>query len=206
VRPGKESALRSSGGRAVVGVLALFILLVGSSCSSGANQWEKPPEMSIDPDKQYHAIIKTEKGDFRIALFADRAPATVNNFVFLAREGYYDKTTFHRVIAGFIAQGGDPTGTGRGGPGYSFEDEIDPELRFDSAGIVAMANKGIPTSNGSQFFIAYAPLEHLNGRHTIFGEVVEGMNVVLQLTPRDPAESPDYLGDELISVEIEEGP
>jgi len=190
-----------------VSILMLgFILLLGA-CSSKIKQWDEPPEMTIDSTKIYLATLKTEKGDVKIQLFADRAPQTVNNFIFLAQEGYYDNITFHRVLPGFMAQCGDPTGTGGGDPGYIFEDEIDPELSFDDAGIVAMANKGPQTNtNGSQFFITYAPTEYLNGYHTIFGKVVEGMEVVESLAPRDPQTSPDYEGDRLITIEIEEIP
>ncbi len=166
-------------------------------------QWNTPPEMTIDPEVIYLATFKTVKGDIKVELFADRTPVTVNSFVFLAEEGYYDNTTFHRVLPGFMAQGGDPTGSGSGSPGYQFEDEFDPGLLFEEAGYLAMANSG-PGTNGSQFFITFAPVEYLNGLHTIFGKVVEGMEVALSLTLRDPAENPDYLGDMLITVEIEE--
>jgi peptidylprolyl isomerase/peptidyl-prolyl cis-trans isomerase B (cyclophilin B) len=166
-------------------------------------QWSSPPEMEIDPSKSYEALFKTEAGDFRVQLFSQQAPLTVNNFVFLARQGYYDNTTFHRVLPGFMAQGGDPTGTGGGGPGYAFEDEFDPSLRFDRPGLLAMANRG-PDTNGGQFFITYAPTPHLDGLHTIFGEVMEGAEVLDDLTPRDPQANPDFPGDRLISVEITE--
>ncbi|OGO19624.1 MAG: hypothetical protein A2Z14_19645 [Chloroflexi bacterium RBG_16_48_8] len=189
------------------GILTLGFILLLSACSPKIKQWDEPPEMTIDPTKIYLATLKTEKGDIKIQLFVDRAPQTVNNFIFLAKEGYYDDTSFHRVLPGFMAQGGDPTGVGSGGPGYIFEDEIDPSLSFDDAGILAMANKGPQTStNGSQFFITYAPVEYLNGDHTIFGKVVEGMDVVQSLTPRDPQAIPDYEGDKLITIEIEEIP
>jgi len=157
--------------------------------------------MQIDPSRSYEAVFKTELGDIRVRLFADQAPVTVNNFVFLARQGYYDNTTFHRVLPGFMAQGGDPTGTGAGGPGYTFEDEFSADLQFDRPGLLAMANRG-PDTNGGQFFITYAPTPHLNGLHTIFGEVVEGTEVLNSLTPRDPQGNPDYQGDTLVSVEI----
>jgi cyclophilin family peptidyl-prolyl cis-trans isomerase len=164
-------------------------------------QWSSPPEMQIDPTKSYEAVFVTAVGEFRVQLFAEQAPRTVNNFVFLAREGYYDNTTFHRVLPGFMAQGGDPTGTGAGGPGYTFEDELDPDLRFDRAGLLAMANRG-PNTNGGQFFITFGPTPHLNDLHTIFGEVVEGADVLGRLRPRDPTANPDYSGDALLSVEI----
>ena len=164
-------------------------------------EWSSPPAMEIDPSKSYEALFKTEVGDFRVRLFPDQAPSTVNNFVFLARQGYYDNTTFHRVLPGFMAQGGDPTGTGGGGPGYTFEDEFDPDLQFDKPGLLAMANRG-PDTNGGQFFITYAPTPHLNGLHAIFGEVVEGAEVLSSLRPRDPQTNPDYQGDGLVSIEI----
>ena len=166
-------------------------------------QWDAPPEMSIDSDAIYLATLQTERGDIVIELFADRAPMTVNNFIFLAEMGYYDNTTFHRVIPDFMAQGGDPAGTGTGGPGYTFEAEILPDQSFDEPGYLAMANRGADT-NGSQFFINYVPVPWLNTGHTIFGKVVEGMDVVEALTPRDPAQSPDFSGDELITVVIEQ--
>lgn len=164
--------------------------------------YERPP-MTIDSQKDYRAIVETEKGTFTIQLFADVAPVTVNSFVFLANEGWFDGVTFHRVLDGFVAQTGDPTGTGAGGPGYTFENEIDPDLVFDRAGLVAMANSGADT-NGSQWFVTYAPAEQLSGNYTIFGEVIEGMDVVNSLTRRDPQASPDFEGDRIISIIIEE--
>ncbi|MEZ4637442.1 MAG: peptidylprolyl isomerase [Caldilineaceae bacterium] len=165
--------------------------------------YSSPPEMTIDTSKYYYATLKTEKGDIRVQLFADRAPVTVNNFVFLAREGYYDDTTFHRVLDGFMAQAGDPSGTGMGGPGYQFQDEIYTGGSFDRAGLLAMANAG-PGTNGSQFFITFAPTTWLDGLHTIFGEVVEGAAVLDQLTRRDPQQGPDFDGDKILTIEIEE--
>jgi cyclophilin family peptidyl-prolyl cis-trans isomerase len=164
-------------------------------------QWPSPPAMQIDPSKHYEAVLKTDLGEVRVRLFAEAAPLTVNNFVFLAGEGYYDQTTFHRVLPGFMAQGGDPTGTGGGGPGYSFEDEFDPDLQFDRPGLLAMANRG-PNTNGGQFFITYAETPHLNGLHTVFGEVIEGFEILERLRPRDPQANPDYQGDRLLSIEI----
>ena len=159
--------------------------------------------MGVDPAKQYIAQIETEKGIITLELFADLAPLAVNNFVFLAQNGWYDNTTFHRVIPGFMAQGGDPTGTGFGGPGYAFDNE-DSGLTFDQAGLLAMANAG-PGSNGSQFFITYAPVERLNGGYTIFGKVLEGMDVLEKLTPRNPAQTPDAPpGDKIITITITE--
>lgn len=148
-------------------------------------QWSSAPDMQIDPKKHYKATIKTDKGDIIIALFADKAPKTVNNFVFLAREGFYDGVIFHRVIPDFMVQGGDPTGSGRGGPGYRFADEFHPSLKHSKPGMLSMANAG-PATNGSQFFITHVPTPHLDGKHAIFGEVVGGMDVLMSIPPRDP--------------------
>jgi cyclophilin family peptidyl-prolyl cis-trans isomerase len=150
-----------------------------------SKQYDAPPEMAIDPAKCYTATIDTELGPVVIDLFAAEAPVTVNNFVFLVRDGYYDGVTFHRVIRGFMAQTGDPTGTGRGGPGYRFADEFSPTLRHDGPGVVSMANAG-PGTNGSQFFITFAATPHLDDHHAVFGRVVEGMDVVLAIPERDP--------------------
>jgi cyclophilin family peptidyl-prolyl cis-trans isomerase len=168
-------------------------------------KWANPPPMLIDQTKYYVATFKTEKGDFRIQLYADKAPFTVNNFVFLARQGYYNNTTFHRVIQDFMAQGGDPSGTGSGGPGYTFSDEIDEDMKFDKPGVLAMANYGANT-NGSQFFITFKEYPELNGRYTIFGQVISGMDVVNALTLRDPGANPTTPGDAVYSVTIEETP
>ena len=164
--------------------------------------YKSPPEMALDPEKDYYANLLTEKGIVRVRLFAKEAPETVNNFVFLAREGYFDGTTFHRVIEGFMAQGGDPTGTGTGGPGYSIRDEFHPELRHDKPGILSMANRG-PDTGGSQFFVTHAATPWLDDRHAVFGEVVEGMEVVMALRERDP-QSDREPGDRIDRVEIEE--
>ena len=161
-----------------------------------------PPSGALDSSKQYSATFKTEKGEFTVALFADRAPLTVENFVNLARAGFYDGTTFHRVIPGFMAQGGDPTGTGTGGPGYDFGDEFHPELRHDGAGVLSMANAG-PGTNGSQFFITYGATPHLNDRHSVFGKVTDGMDVVLALKERDPQRDRSP-GDRIETIEISE--
>ena len=167
-------------------------------------QFQSCPEMTIDPSKQYIATLKTEKGDIVIDLFADKAPLAVNNFIFLARQNWYDGVTFHRVLPNFVAQAGDPTGSGYGSPGYAFDIETSPDLKFDRPGLVAMANAG-PGTNGSQFFITYAPVPDLDGGYTIFGEVVDGMDVVKQLTPRDPQTNPDQApGDKILDVTIEE--
>lgn len=162
-----------------------------------------PPDMTIDPKKKYSAVFNTEAGNFTVLLFADKAPRTVNNFVFLAREKYYDEVTFHRVIHGFMAQGGDPSGTGRGGPGYQFEDEFHPSLKHDAEGILSMANAG-PNTNGSLFFITYAPQPHLNNRHTVFGKVIEGMDVVRAIPERDPSRA-QQPGLRIHTIEIVEG-
>ena len=140
-------------------------------------KWSKPPELSIDTNQSYFATIKTSQGDIRLELYPQHAPRTVNNFVFLASEGFYDGVTFHRVINNFMIQGGDPTGTGRGGPGYTFEDEFEGNPLRHETGVISMANAG-PNTNGSQFFITHAPQPHLDGRHTVFGRVTEGQDVV----------------------------
>ena len=141
--------------------------------------------MEIDPKKNYTAVMDTDKGEIKLKLFADKTPRTVNNFVFLARQGFYDGTLFHRVIADFMAQGGDPTGSGRGGPGYKFADEFHPQLRHDKPGVLSMANAG-PGTNGSQFFITHVPTPWLDNKHSVFGQVTEGMDVLLSIPPRDP--------------------
>ena len=161
-----------------------------------------PPTGALDTSKTYTARFKTERGDIVVELYADRAPLTVENFVNLARAGFYDGTTFHRVIGGFMAQGGDPTGTGTGGPGYQFGDEFHPTLRHDSPGILSMANAGAGT-NGSQFFITHGPTPHLDNRHSVFGKVTEGMDVVMSLRERDPQRDRQP-GDRIESIEITE--
>lgn len=140
-------------------------------------QWNQPPAMEIDPKKSYRATMSTSQGDIQIEFYPEHAPKTVNNFVFLARQGFYDGVTFHRVISDFVIQGGDPTGTGRGGPGYKFEDEVRDNPLKHETGTLSMANAG-PNSNGSQFFITHSPQPHLDGKHTVFGKVVEGQDVV----------------------------
>jgi peptidyl-prolyl cis-trans isomerase B (cyclophilin B) len=141
-------------------------------------EWASAPDMIIDPAKKYTATITTDKGAMVLELFAEKTPKTVNNFVFLSQEGFYDGIVFHRVIPDFMAQGGDPTGTGRGGPGYRFEDEFHPELKHDKPGILSMANAG-PGTNGSQFFITHVPTPHLNNKHSVFGQVTEGIDVLM---------------------------
>ena len=169
-----------------------------------APRYAAPPAMTIEPSSSYKATMETSQGTVVIELFADRAPVTVNNFVFLAREGFYDGVPFHRLIDGFMIQGGDPTGTGTGGPGYTFQDEFSPDLRFDQPGLLAMANAG-PGTNGSQFFITVSTPAHLNDRHTIFGRVVEGY-VVVEAIGRLPTDGRDRPRQEasIRSVRIDE--
>jgi len=150
-----------------------------------AKQYAKPPAMTIDPAKSYTAKLHTDKGVITIKLHAQKTPRTVNNFVFLAREGFYDGVIFHRVIADFMAQGGDPTGTGTGGPGYTFADEFDPSLKHDGPGVLSMANAGAGT-NGSQFFLTHVATPWLDGKHWVFGKVSDGLDVLLSIPPRDP--------------------
>lgn len=202
----------------VLGIILILLAIVRVSLSArkpaakgpelpalvGAKQYASAPPMLIDITKQYTATVKLAKGgEFVIQLYADKAPITVNSFVFLARQGYFDGVTFHRVLEGFMAQGGDPTGTGGGGPGYQFVNE-DSDLIFDKAGVVAMANAGRDT-NGSQFFVTFGPTPHLNGGYTIFGQVTSGMDVVKGLRLRDPDDLPDYPGDAMESVTIHDG-
>ena len=153
--------------------------------------YSAPPPMTIDTSKQYTATIETEKGKLVLELFASDAPVTVNNFVFLSREGFYDQTTFHRVLPGFMAQGGDPLGTGAGGPGYSFADEFTEHTHV--TGALSMANSG-PDTNGSQFFITYAPQPHLDGMHSVFGQLIDGMDVLKEIKQ----------GDTIVRITIEE--
>ena len=150
-----------------------------------AQSYSSPPAMVIDPTKAYFAHIKTDIGEMVVELHAAEAPRTVNNFVFLAQEGFYDGVIFHRVIANFMAQGGDPTGTGTGGPGYQFEDEFNPSLRHDGPGVLSMANAG-PNSNGSQFFITHVATPWLDDKHSVFGHITEGVDVLMSIPPRDP--------------------
>jgi cyclophilin family peptidyl-prolyl cis-trans isomerase len=163
--------------------------------------FDQAPGMVIDTDANYEAVIETPKGAMRVKLFADLAPETVNNFVFLANQGFYDGTTFHRVLEDFMAQAGDPSGTGSGGPGYQFGDETDNGLTFDKPGLLAMANAG-PGTNGSQFFITYEPTPWLDGGHTIFGELIEGQDVLDSIRLRDPQRDPEP-GDLIEAIIIE---
>src|SRR5438132_12806588 len=161
-----------------------------------------PPPGTLDLSKSYSARFKAERGEIVCELFAADAPLTVENFVNLARSGFYDGTTFHRVIPGFMAQGGDPTGTGRGGPGYQFSDEFHPELRHNGPGVLSMANAG-PNTNGSQFFITYAATPHLDDPHSVFGQVTGGVDVLRSIRERDPSRDTQP-GDQIESIEIEE--
>jgi cyclophilin family peptidyl-prolyl cis-trans isomerase len=167
-----------------------------------AKRYANAPSLVIDPAKTYKATLKTDVGDIRIHLHADKAPQTVNNFVFLAREGFYDGVIFHRVIANFMAQGGDPSGTGSGGPGYKFADEFHPSLRHDGPGILSMANAG-PGTNGSQFFITHLATPHLDDKHSVFGKVEAGLDVLMAIPPRDPAKR-DAPAVKIQAIEISE--
>jgi peptidyl-prolyl cis-trans isomerase B (cyclophilin B) len=158
-----------------------------------AQQWASPPDMQIDAKKAYAITMETERGSIELELYPEEAPITVNNFVFLARQGFYDDTQFHRVIPNFVIQGGDPTGTGAGGPGYRFEDELADNPLIHETGMMSMANAG-PNTNGSQFFITHSPQPHLDGRHTVFGRVVAGQDVVDAIQQ----------GDHLTSVQVTE--
>ena len=166
------------------------------------NLYLSPPPNALDDGTQYEATLVTSDGSMTFELYADEAPLAVNNFVSLSRDGFYDGLTFHRVLEGFMAQGGDPTGVGTGSPGYRFEDEVDPNLIFDSRGILAMANSG-PDTNGSQFFITFVPTPHLDGNYTIFGKLIEGDTVLSAINLRDPA-NPDNKGQEILEIQIQE--
>ena len=156
-------------------------------------KWATPPEMQIDPKKIYQAVVETDKGNIELELYPEHAPETVNNFVFLSREGFYDGVSFHRVISDFMIQGGDPTGTGQGGPGYQFEDELEGNPLRHEIGVISMANAG-PNTNGSQFFITHSPQPHLDGNHTVFGKVIVGQDVVDAIRQ----------GDLMVKVEVKE--
>jgi cyclophilin family peptidyl-prolyl cis-trans isomerase/protein-disulfide isomerase len=170
----------------------------------GKREYKTCPPFNIDPSKSYSATLHTEKGDIVMQLYAAQAPLAVNSFVFLARQGWFNGVTFHRVIPGFVAQAGDPSGTGSGGPGYYFKNEVTTKLTFDKPGVVGMANAG-PDTNGSQFFITYAPATKLDGSYTVFAQVTKGMDVAESLTARDPQTTPGLPpGDRILSVTIEE--
>ncbi len=170
----------------IASITLVLVALLATSCGGAAaperKTYSTPPPMKIDTSKQYTATIETKKGDLVLELFASDVPVTVNNFVFLAREGFYDGTTFHRVIPDFMVQGGDPTGTGTGGPGYSFADEFSEHTHV--TGALSMANAG-PNTNGSQFFITYAPQPHLDGKHSVFGQLIDGMDVLQKIKQGD---------------------
>ena len=168
----------------IVGIILVGVMLFSASCGSSPKPktYSGPPPMLIDTDKQYTATIETEKGSLVLELFAKDAPVTVNSFVFLAREGFYDGSTFYRVIPDFMAQGGDPTGTGTGTPGYSFDDEFTEHTHV--AGALSMANTG-PNTNSCHFFITYTPQHHLDGHHSVFGQLIEGMDVLKRIEPGD---------------------
>ena len=150
-------------------------------------QWNNPPDLTIDISKTYLVTIETNRGTIELELYPEHAPVTVNNFIFLTNEGFYDGVKFHRVIANFMIQCGDPTGTGRGGPGYRFKDELFGNPLKHETGVLSMANAG-PNTNGSQFFITHSPQPHLDGKHTVFGKVVEGMDVVNAIQQGDVME------------------
>lgn len=179
-------------------ILSLAIWSISMACSKQTG----PPTGDLDTSKEYSAILYTENGNITIELYDDKVPLTVENFINLSESGFYNRVGFHRVIPGFMAQTGDPTGTGTGGPGYTFEDEFDPELKHVGEGILSMANKG-PNTNGSQFFITYGSTPHLDNKHSVFGKVTSGMKILTLLSPRDPrnAAAPLYLIDK---IEIKE--
>ncbi len=160
----------------------------------------KTPPQVAEKDREYTVVMHTDQGAITIQLYNDKAPVTVNNFLYLALAGFYDDTTFHRVIDGFMARGGDPSGSGRGGPGYRFQDEFDRQLVFDKPYLLAMANAG-PHTNGSQFFITFVPTPHLNHKHTIFGRVVDGVAAVNRISPRDPM-SAVAAGDKIQTISV----
>jgi peptidyl-prolyl cis-trans isomerase B (cyclophilin B) len=175
----------------IVGIILVLVAFLLASCGGQAPEpsptlepktYSAPPPMTIDTSKQYTATIETEKGNLVLELFASDTPVTVNNFVFLAREGFYNGTTFHRVVPGFVVQGGDPTGTGTGTPGYYFADEFTEHTHV--TGALSMANSG-PNTNGCQFFITYAPQPHLDGKHTVFGQLIEGTDVLEKIEQGD---------------------
>jgi len=203
-------------------LMAFFIVYLSCESASDASEvkiYDSPPPFSIDSANDFSAVFEMESGDkFTVDLYEKLAPKTVNNFVFLAREGYYDSTTFHRVIDNFMAQGGDPSGTGSGSPGYYFDNELHLDARHDSAGVLSMANKGLVNgkgTNGSQFFITFAPTEFLDGFdssdkpkdcssdscHSVFGKVINGMDVVNSISRRDPSTA-NKPGDAIKTITI----
>ena len=192
----KQTGMGSTRKKLLIGLgvaiaIIIIVIVVLATMPDKPKTYSAPPPMTIDTSKQYTATIETEKGDLVLELFASDVPMTVNNFVFLSREGFYDGLTFHRVVSDFMVQGGCPIGNGTGGPGYRFDDEITEHTHV--AGALSMANSG-PDSNGSQFFITYTPQHHLNGHHSVFGQLVEGTDV-LERTEQ---------GDVIIRITIEE--
>jgi cyclophilin family peptidyl-prolyl cis-trans isomerase len=186
-----------------IGVLLISTCLLSASCGDEVKimKWSAPPPMTIDVNKKYTAIIVMESGNLTIELFAKDTPVTVNNFVFLARQGYYNGCTFYRVFPGYMAQSGDPTGTGYGGPGYTIPDEITSHSHI--AGSVSMANSGADTT-GSQFFICYTDQLTLDRSYTVFGQLIGGWDAFLKITPRDPSQNPTFKGDKIITITITE--
>ena len=169
--------------------------------TGGRKTYSAPPPMTIDPNKKYFATIKMDIGDIKLELVPQDAPQHVNSFVFLSREGFYDGVTFHRVIPGFVAQAGDPTGTGSGGPGYTIPDEVNERKFLD--GTLGMAKTSAPDSAGSQWFIDYAPQPNLDGGYTVFGQLVEGRDVLDKIMPRNPARATEP-GTKINTIVIEE--
>lgn len=207
-------------------VLLMMVVMLAAACTSGGgggastasgefscsptgsepDQFSEPAQVITEGRDYVATITMANGGQVVIALYPDRAPITVNNFVFLACQGFYDGTTFHRVLPGFMAQGGDPTGSGSGGPGYTIAHEAGNGVPFDRAGLISMAHTGRPNSTGSQFFITYAPTPHLDADFTVFGQVIEGMDVVEGITPRDPENPADlaFTGDVIARIRVEE--
>ena len=188
-------------------LILLLLIPFGVACSDSADGENELSE-EIERTNQYYAFVELEDqngetmGKVKIELYADKTPKTVQNFIDLSNSGFYDGIIFHRVIPGFMAQTGDPDGTGSGGPGYTFEDEFHPSLSHDSAGILSMANRG-PNTNGSQFFITYGPQPHLDNMHSVFGKVVEGLELIEAIPPRDPSMINDP-SVKMVGIEITE--
>ena len=188
-------------------LILLLLIPFGVACSDSADGENELSE-EIEMTNQYYAFVELEDqngetmGKVKIELYADKTPKTVQNFIDLSNSGFYDGIIFHRVIPGFMAQTGDPDGTGSGGPGYTFEDEFHPSLSHDSAGILSMANRG-PDTNGSQFFITYGPQPHLDNMHSVFGKVVEGLELIEAIPPRDPSMINDP-SVKMVGIEITE--
>ena len=187
------------------GVPAAAAPTAAAAAPAGQKQsYSAAPPMTIDPKKHYTATITTPRGDFVVNLRPDLAPQTVNSFVFLAKAGFFNGLTWHRVLPNFMAQGGDPTSTGGGGPGYTVPDEFTDKVKFDKPGIMAMANTGQPNSGGSQFFVTTAPADYLDGKYTIFGEVTQGQEIVNAIPLRDPQQNPTTPGEQIVKITIDE--